>query len=131
MSWESIHRWCTRWLPIIGGVIVILGALFGGIKYVVSSEVAGLVTSVQNLDTTLKPLPEAVNSLKDRATKMETHWEDLKIRDLSQRPTSKEGIDAIKKALAEAKDANIKLSTETIQESGTRFLLAADKNRAA
>ncbi len=132
MSWESVNRWCKRWLGIIAAVVVILGGVYGIVRYIVKSEVSEMAHNVETIGATLKPLPEAISSLKDRATKMETHWEDMKIRDLSQRPVSNESIGAINKALNEAKDANLKLSDETIQEAGNRFLLLASaKNRAA
>jgi hypothetical protein len=132
-NWDAVYKWCSRWIPIVGGSILIFGAMFAGIKYIVGSELAasGWGNKIEKLDETIKPLPDAINSLKDRATKMETHWEDLAIKALSQQPPSKENTHAIKEALSTAKTANLKLSADIIREVGRKFIAAASKDPVA
>jgi len=116
-----------RWsrLPVIGGFALIFGAIFGVIKYVVKSEISDMAHNIETMTTTLQPLPEAINSLKDRTTKIETHWEDLNVRTLSQKPVSKETAVAVKQVLEEAKSASLTLPAETIRSAGLKFVDAS------
>jgi hypothetical protein len=128
---DIFHQWCTKWLPIIGGLIAIVAAILGGIKYVVNSEISGMANDISMIKTSLLPLPQAISSLQDRATKMETHWEDLKIRGLSQTPNSKESINEVKQALVAAKNGSLKLNPELIKEAGAKFITAGKADKAA
>lgn len=130
-SWDAFYNWCKKWLPVIGGFVVIGAAILGGIKYIVKSEVSGIANDITAVKTTLQPLPESISSLKDRATKMETHWEDLKLREVSQKPTSKENVNAVKQSLDAARTAEVKPSLDAIKDAGDKLLLAGQKNPLA
>lgn len=131
--WDTVHKWCSKWMTAVGGIIVILGAMFAGVNYIVRSELAasGLGNRIERLEETIKPLPDAISSLRDRITKMETHWEDLAIKTLSQQPPSKQSSQAIKEALSTAQIANLKLSPDVIQEVGRKFIAAASRDPIA
>jgi hypothetical protein len=130
-GWDLLHQWGVRWLPIIGGFIAVLVAIFSGIKYVVSSEVSEMAHDITTIKNTIQPLPEAIHSLDNRTTKMETHWEDLKLSKLSLEPTSKENVAAVKRILQNSQASNLPLSSDTILEAGRRFLDVSTTNPSA
>jgi hypothetical protein len=130
-SWDAVHKWSKKWLPTVGISVGVLAAMFGAIKYIVSSEVSGMASDITTIKSTLQPIPDEIRSLENRMTKMETHWEDLKLKNLSQVPPSKESVEAIRQVLDEAQRTNVRLSTDTVENLGAGFLRVADKNPLA
>lgn len=128
MSLDHFHQWCARWLPIIGGFIVIAAAIFGSIKYIVNSEVSGMANDITTIKNTLQPLPEAIHSLDIRITKLETRWDDLRLETLSQKPVSKETVGAVRQVLDEARSASLALPAESIRSTGIKFVDASQKS---
>jgi hypothetical protein len=131
MRWDGLQKWCARWLPSIAAFIVIIGAIYAGVKYVARAELSGMANDISTIKSTLQPLPDAIHALENRMTRMETHWDDLKLKELSTQTPSKDTVDAVKTTLQEAKAANLRLSIQVIEEAGNRFLVTARRDRVA
>lgn len=137
VEWDAFHQWADRWFAVIAkglglitAFIVIVSAIYGGVKYVIHSETSGMANDVASIKNTLQPLPEAIHSLENRMTKMEAHWDDLKLQLLSQQPASKETAKAISEAVTSAKNANRTLDQDIIERAGERLLASASKTPA-
>ena len=124
MSLEFFRKWANRWLGIVAGMVAIGAALFGGIRYIVSSEVSALRDDVKRLEA----LPDKIASLGERVARLEGQ---LNIKTAAAAPTSKEAADDAKKTLENAKSANLKFDVNVIRDAGDQFLSAGQKDPIA